>query len=134
MSKLVILDMDGFLVYKKFISDTRDIKTSHEDGIITLKAFDVTVRNYCVKFVEELLMSYEVAIWTSMQWYNVEEILKHLFGKKYKTKFAFIWNRDQVLLDPDYGNESPHFIIYTRRPETEEEVLEKKRAFQQRLI
>ena len=111
MSKLLVLDMDGFLVHKKFMASLpetlgdKNDKSSNDDNIIKLKSFDVTVRNHCVDFIEGLLSEYEVAIWTSMLWYNVNEILKHLFGKNFKNKFAFIWNRDHVLLDPDYNKD-----------------------------
>ena len=101
MTRLLLLDLNGFLVYKE-----RDKEYECEYECITIPNFKLYIRPGAKEFVSKLLDTYDVAIYTSTTYTNVSKIIKVLFTKDQEQKLKFIWCRDRTLFDPDYGDDS----------------------------
>ncbi len=96
---LVVLDVDGIFCYKR-----KDKSKVPSDGCIVIarKHYDIIVNPYIKDFVKKCTQKYDIGIFSSTKWFNIEPLLKHIF-KNTKKYFKFIWCRDRTRLDPNYG-------------------------------
>lgn len=102
--KLVILDINGCLAYKHKKSKKIKLIDLNEQGYTIIKC-----RSYCLvarpginNFVKKLQESYNVALYSSTTFRNLEELINTVFDDDVRNSFRFIWTRNQTRLDDNF--------------------------------
>lgn len=95
MKKLLILDINGLLYDKRLKNNTFD--TSNFETIET-KSFIIYIRPFIINFLDNCSEIFDIALWTSANYYNVIDFIKWL-TPKLKFSFKFIWYRDRCEID-----------------------------------
>ncbi len=96
---LVILDIDLF-----FYKTPKIIRINSKKVIRTFKNdFNIYIRPNIKEFLDWLFNTYEVAFFSSYNFYIVKEILDMILSYKQQKKLVFNWTRDKCNLDPEYG-------------------------------
>lgn len=98
--KLIVFDLNGVFFDR--------VKLKDADPNDDRKYYDYGWMRYYIKegiykFINKYSKTYDMGIYTSMTHDNVHNILKKMFGCKYKYKFKFILTREHVKFDPEYG-------------------------------
>ena len=105
---LVILDMNGVLMYREYNSQRTD--ADEKRG-----RFSIWKRPGLDVFFLRLFGDYNVAVWTSMQEFNTKEMVDFVFPKQYKDKLWFVWNQSNCIKLKDKGHypdkpDRPYFV------------------------
>lgn len=87
---LVILDLNGILLYREYDSKRTDADRR-------LGRFSIWIQSGLSYFLSQLFLNYDVAIWTSMQEHNTKEMIKLLFTDSQIDKFIFIKNQSHCI-------------------------------------
>ena len=115
--KLVVLDIDGFMVERQYDKNiekynTRDYDAGQSDTFY-IPHFKITVRPNLAQFWEVLFslsnddVSFYFGIWSCSNKFIFEKILPRIIPEKYYPhKFLFIWDRNMCELDPDFEENS----------------------------
>lgn len=111
--KLLILDLNGLFCYKlkKVIKGVKIPPQRIAESKKKLKHLECSIAVYydiyfhpkAKDFIKWCLNNFEVGLYSSTTWYNVNTILNGIISKKEKSKLKFIWCRDRCLLHPKYG-------------------------------
>lgn len=109
-SKLLILDLNGILVDKKYIPSSEKYEFCEGEEHFSFGDFVVFLRKGCLSLLRSLSEKYTLAIWSSTHRKNVEKILEN-FLPEYKNLFKFVWCREKTLLDPEYDIEEKNTTI-----------------------
>ncbi|WEW61948.1 hypothetical protein PRK78_007448 [Emydomyces testavorans] len=86
---LIILDMNGTLIYRK--------RRSAPSSLVR--------RPYLDSFLKHMFDQHNVMIWTSSKPATVKEIMKRLFDPATQSKFVAVWARDKLGLSTEQYNE-----------------------------
>ncbi len=108
--QLLIFDLNGILVDREYETD----KTIEKDGATRLGNFLVWKKSNIDKMLKKLFEHhavYEIAVWSSVTKYNVEQLAKFTFGEHYE-KLLFVFNQDQCesVKNPDPESKKPLFL------------------------
>lgn len=113
--KLLILDLNGLFCYKliKVINEVPvppELIAEAKKKLEHLKCsvgeyYDIYFHPGAKDFIKWCLNNFEVGLYSSTTWYNVNIILKGVVTKKERGKLKFIWCRDRCLLHPKYGTD-----------------------------
>lgn len=113
--KLVILDMNGLLVYRAFKPTLRrehpEITQDMLASATLLGKHYTWLRPGAKEFVQELFKLYDVAVWSSAMSDNVSLLAEHVFGA-HRAKLAFEWSQSEcehVIPHPDPKETKPLF-------------------------
>lgn len=96
MKPLVILDINGVLLYREY--DSKRTDADEKRG-----RFSIWKRPDLTTFIPRLFDVYHVAVWTSMQKHNTNEMIELVFPKEYMRKLWFIRNQTHCLKLKDKG-------------------------------
>lgn len=109
--KLLILDVNGCLCSKVLNDDPRldKLRETHPN-FIERSVYHVFARPGVSDFIDQCFEDYDVAIFSSTTFYNVDPILDMLLTKEQREQLKFIWCRDRTRLDPMYGREEYDYI------------------------
>lgn len=89
--KLIVLDFNGVICYREHISERR---FPHLDHLATRLHNSVTwTRPGWPAFRDALMRDFDVAVWSSCQGRNFDNLLDHLFGSC-KHRLIFAWDQD----------------------------------------
>jgi len=101
--KLVVLDISGVLCCKDNGKNTK-----FGDGLtkISCSNYDVYLRPYAKEFVKWCLDNYDVGIYSSTTYTNVNNIISKIFTSEQRKELKFLWCRDRCELDLDYGKDN----------------------------
>jgi hypothetical protein len=109
MARLVILDLNGFLIHR---IHERDVATIDPDVLKEAKyckPFYGWLRPQACEFLDLLFQHFTVAIWTSAQEHNAMSILNLLLPEYGQDKFLFVWGQEKcnsnILSEADWADE-----------------------------
>jgi hypothetical protein len=105
-NNLLILDINGLLVKKHSKFDLNPFQKKElltKKDIIDTKTAFFEICPGTREFLLKCMQLYTLAIWTSTTYSNANLIIDKLFTVKEKNSLAFIWMRDHVRYDPNYG-------------------------------
>ncbi|GAQ88573.1 hypothetical protein KFL_004410010 [Klebsormidium nitens] len=113
--KLLILDVNGFLIDTMFKFDKGKPTLREHDG--TVNNFLIYNRPHCEDFIKFCLDNFVVGVWSSARRHNVEGLTRYIFGEAV-SQLAFIWGQDQCtntgFMHPENRNK-PIFLKELRR-------------------
>ena len=109
--KLIILDLNNVLIYREYqdhsVAGKADPKAKKDVEIsltelnlsnvikpITVGNFQVWIRPGMVEFLEWLFSEYDVAVWSSVKQWNIEQLVKEIFPKVLAEGLKFVWHQD----------------------------------------
>lgn len=108
MKPLVILDINGVLLYREYDS-------KRTDADMKFGRFSIWKRPGLSTFLDTLPLNYHVAVWTSMQQHNTKEMIEMVFPKKWRSKLWFVRNQTHCVKLKDKGfypdkPDRPYFV------------------------
>ncbi|CAJ2632442.1 unnamed protein product [Trifolium pratense] len=93
--KLLIMNLNGFLIRRVYYLDTRAIpefrKADDKYG-----AFFLYKREFSEEFMKFCLERFEVGIWSSAQKYNIYGALRCAIGESMYKKLLFVWENTAI--------------------------------------
>ncbi|GAB2272229.1 hypothetical protein Dimus_007050 [Dionaea muscipula] len=95
--KLIILDLNGLLVYRTHRWVGKIPSNRKHDGLFGNQF--VYKRPFCEEFMNFCLQRFEIGLWSSGKVHNVDGVLDCVF-KGLRSKLLFVWNQDHCT---DYG-------------------------------
>lgn len=109
--RLIILDFNGVICYREHISERR---FPHLDHQATQLHNSVTwTRPGWPEFRDTLMKHFDVAVWSSCQGQNFENLLEHLFGEL-KRDLIFAW--DQTYCEAVGWDEQRKRVLVYEKP------------------
>ena len=103
--RIVILDMNGLLC-KKVLKNSKYSPSDRKIKSVNIKNYKLYIRPGVQDFINRLLKSYKVAIFSSTTNKNLFCVLDIVLGPKIMKRLTFIWDRSRTRHDPDYGKDS----------------------------
>ena len=100
--RLLILDMDGFLCLKIRNEKIKEIPEKIRRIRLNKNCVFVKIPT-CRQFLKWCFANYTVAFFTSMMLENAEKILTDILTPNQRKRILFVWGREHVKLDPDFG-------------------------------
>ncbi|KAF8396469.1 hypothetical protein HHK36_018092 [Tetracentron sinense] len=91
--KLLVLNMGGLLLHRVHRSNKASIKKSRKCDLISGN-FQVFKRPFCDDFVKFCFEKFEVGLWSSAMWWNVDNVLKFAIGTL-RPKLLFTWDQGE---------------------------------------
>jgi hypothetical protein len=64
------------------------------NGPVTVGNFQVWIRPGMIEFLEWLFSEYDVAVWSSVKQWNIEQLVKEIFPKMLAEGLKFVWHQD----------------------------------------
>ncbi|PWN47707.1 HAD-like protein [Violaceomyces palustris] len=97
--KLIILDLNGTLVYRK--------TKNRESGNVAKASAQPIHRPYLSNFLDSRRGEYEVLIWSSAQPRNVDSMVKSILSPHQRSKLLRVWARDTLIPQRDFNFKKP---------------------------
>lgn len=91
--QLLILDLNGFFIDRVY-DKNYEIRTNRIGNFLVWK------RKGTKKFLDYAFANFDVAVWSSACKYNVNRLLKYVFGD-YSSKLTFVWDQSHCKLSDD---------------------------------
>lgn len=102
--QLLLLDVNGILCCK-LETDIAPEKTKGNQQFIKMPSYTMVARRNVRQFVQNLMKSYDVAIFSSTTLNNLRKMLTAILGDALMKRLKFIACRANVKWDPDYGTD-----------------------------
>jgi hypothetical protein len=98
--KLIILDLNGVCVDREYLD-----KASNVVPGVQLGKFMVYKRPHIDEFIDFLFEHFDVAVWSSANKNNVDNMVTHVFANR-KSRLLFVWHQTQCMYigQVDLGN------------------------------
>jgi len=95
--RLIILDLNGFLVHRVHKRDAKNLDRTLLDTAESASPFFIWCRPHAAEFLQFLFLNFTVAIWTSARDHNAETMLNALLKDTglEKDDFLFVWGQDK---------------------------------------
>jgi len=87
---LLILDLNGLLVYREYV---KNLETIPKDAM-KIGNFLVWKRPGIEDFIKMIFLHFDVAVWSSVSKYNIMELSKNIFEEFYD-KLKFCWCQEE---------------------------------------
>jgi hypothetical protein len=108
---LAILDLNGILFYRELISKTSTSTSNGSKPHAKVGKFYVWDRDHCQSFLDFLLGSFDVAVWSSAALVNVLPLVKRTFGDARSDSLVFVWDQDKCGMEKREGKTTrPLFV------------------------
>lgn len=100
-NRLIILDMNNVLVHRvfKFTDEQPDTIPFHPSATLLGTKFYTWKRPHLDEFIKRMFTNYTVAVWSSAQGQNVEDLVDFVFGEK-KKDLLFVWDQSHCTFVP----------------------------------
>ena len=103
---LIMLDLNGILIDRKY---GKELKANNKCSKVG--NFLVWKRPFLDEFIDFLFEHYDVAIWSSVKLWNIQQLVAFIFGDK-ERKLKLIWSQDQceAVENPNINSKKPLFL------------------------
>jgi len=96
--RLVILDLNGLLIHRIHERDTADLDRDFLESATYYRPFYIWKRPHVDEFLNFLFQHFTVAVWTSAQKRNAENMIPLLLGNQ-SPPFLFVWDQSKCNAD-----------------------------------
>lgn len=87
---LLIVDLNGIMVYRQYSIPQKDEKLP--PGALRVGNFIMWKRPGYEEFIEMIFKHFDVAVWSSVNSYNITAMTQEIFGKR-ENDLVFIWDQ-----------------------------------------